>query len=115
MPIEIVARATDWTTNDQERWAEFLATETGKRLLPTLAETAPLLLPGGDINTILIRTGEVRGYQAVMRDLLALTQVEVKPTSEASSVSYPSLTDDSKWGDGQKLTPPAPDSTPTPE
>jgi hypothetical protein len=104
MPIEIVAKATDWLHTDQEHWAAFLETETGKRLLPTLAESAPQLLAEGDINKVLIRSGEVRGYQSVLKDLILLAhpsaQVEPSTTTE-----YPPLTDDSKWNDGNKLTP----------
>lgn len=105
MAIEIVANPLDWLTTDQERWAAFLETETGKRLLPHLAESAPQLLPKGDINEILIRTGEVRGYQNVLRDLILAAHPTAKVTPSQSTSEYPPLTDDSKWNDGEKLTP----------
>lgn len=108
MAIEIVANPSDWLHTDQERWAAFLDTETGKRLLPHLAESAPQLLPKGDINEILIRTGEVRGYQNVLRDLILAAHPTAKVTPQTTS-EYPSLTDDSKWNDGEKLTPDAPE------
>lgn len=107
MPIEIVAKSTDWLHTDQERWAAFLETETGKRLIPYLAESAPQLLAKGDINEVLIRSGEVRGYQAVMRDLIlaAHPTAQVEPTVRPG---LPDLYDDSQWKDGQKLTPETP-------
>ena len=106
MAIEIVAKSTDWLPTDQERWASFLETETGKRLLPYVAESAPPLLAKGDINEILIRSGEVRGYQTILQNLIlaahpSATEAQVKGTSE-----YPPLTDDKAWNDGQELTDP---------
>lgn len=117
MPIEIVASPLDWLPTDQERWAAFLETETGKRLLPHLAESAPQLLAAGDINAILIRSGEVRGYQSVLKDLILAAHPTAKETPSTTVSEYPPLTDDAKWNDGQKLTPdePAPETeTPPP-
>ena len=111
MPLEIVANPTDWTQTDQERWANFLDTETGKRLLPALVETAPPLLSKGDINEILIRSGEVRGIQSVIRELVALAHPSVKEAIAAQSTAYPPLEDDKLWDDGQKLSaPPKPET-----
>ena len=104
MPIEIVANPSDWLPTDQERWANFLETETGKRLLPHLAESAPQLLSEGDINKILIRSGEVRGYQNVLRDLILAAHPSAK-IEPSTATEYPPLTDDKKWNDGQTLEP----------
>jgi hypothetical protein len=110
MPIEIVAKPSDWTSIDAERWAAFLETETGKRLIPNLAETAPGLLASGDVNAILIRAGEVRGFQSVLREMISLAHPPAK-LEERVTESYPSLTDDSKWEDGQKLQPETPNKS----
>jgi hypothetical protein len=111
MPIEIVANSSDWLPTDQERWSAFLETETGKRLLPTLAESAPQLEASGDVNKILIRSGEVRGFQMILRELVMMAHPSAK-TVERISTEYPSLDDDAKWEDGQTLSP-TPTPTPT--
>lgn len=111
--MEIQARPSDWGINDQEKWAAFLETETGKRIFPALADVAPQLLAEGDVNKILIRTGELRGFQTVLRELVNLAHPQTKPeVTQQVSEAYPALTDDSKWDDGQKLTP---DPKPEPE
>jgi hypothetical protein len=103
MPIEIVAKPTDWLVTDQERWAAFLETETGKRLLPCAAESAPQLLAKGELNEILIRSGEVRGYQNVLQNLITMAHPSASSATIRNATEYPSLTDDSQWNDGNKL------------
>lgn len=105
--MEIPARVTDWLPTDEENLAKFLETETGKRLIPRLVSDMPLLLAGGDTNSILIRSGEVRAYQAFMETLVTLAH----PAAVEASVNiteYPPLHDDRAWADGQKLEPTTP-------
>ncbi len=111
MAIEIVAKPTDWLPTDQERWAAFLETDTGKRLLPCAAESAPQLLAEGDVNKILIRSGEVRGYQNVLQNLILMAHPSAKTVTIQGS-EYPSLTDDAQWNDGQTLAPPSTEPEP---
>lgn len=99
--MEIVANIMDWTTVDEENWAKFLDTDTGKRLIPKLLESTPTLLAGGDINQILIRSGEVRGIQEIARLMLELAHPQVKVTPVANE--YPALDADDAWNDGQRL------------
>lgn len=101
--MEIIAQPIDWTSTDEENLSKFLETETGKRFLPRLLETTPPLLAKGDINSILIRSGEVRGYQEVARNVLALAHSTQQPPEPESSSAYPKLDDDKAWGDGQKI------------
>jgi hypothetical protein len=107
--MEIVAGPMDWTTVDEQRWSEWLNTETGRRLLPKLLESLPGLLPKGDVNEILIRSGEVRGWQEAAQQLIRMAHTEPPPTPVESA--YPPLEDDSKWSDGNKLNDPNPDLT----
>lgn len=106
--MEIVASALDWTTNDEEQLAKFLDTETGKRFLPKLMELVPGLLPSGDVNAILIRSGEVRGYGEVARTILTLAHPPARSAIPESANHYPKLDDDTAWADGQKLEPEKP-------
>jgi hypothetical protein len=102
--MEIQAGPLDWTTIDEENLAKFLDTETGKRFIPKLVESAPTLLNRGHVNAILIRSGELRGYQMVVQSILVLAHPAPKvETNDATE--YVPLEDDSKWNDGQKLTP----------
>jgi hypothetical protein len=94
----------DWTSDDELNLRAFLATTSGKRLLPKVCESSPVNLPGGDTNDILIRSGEVRGFASAVATLLALStrpptaQVDV----DHANITYPSLKDDAAWDDGQK-------------
>jgi len=100
--MEILAGALDWTQVDAEKLSAFLDTETGKRFIPKLVENAPPLFEGGDTNKILIRAGEVRGFQAVVREIISLAHPP-PPSPSAPMNHYPALTDDAQWNDGQKL------------
>jgi len=101
--MEIVAGPLDWTPTDAEHLATFLDTETGKRLIPRLLVDCPTLLTSGDVNAILIRSGEVRGVQEMVRQMLQLAHPSVQDTA-SSDTYYPPLEDDKAWNDGQKLT-----------
>jgi hypothetical protein len=94
-----------WTSDDEANWNSFLSSNTGKRLLPKLAENAPLLLDGTEVNKTLVRNGELRGFQAAVQALLVLSHAQPLAQTGAEQSNYPALEDDSKWADGQKLTP----------
>lgn len=100
--MEILAGPLDWTATDEENLSKFLDTESGKRFIPRLLENAPTLFDKGDINAILIRSGEVRGYQIFVREILALAHSN-KSDAPAKVGDYPSLIDDKAWNDGQKI------------
>lgn len=100
----------DWSSEDTDNLRKFLTTRSGSRLLPKLAESAPILFSEGDVNKILIRTGELRGFQSALREIMTLANPppEVKPTPG----DYPDLLDDDAWQDGQKIEK---TSTPAPQ
>lgn len=101
--MEIIARAMDWTSVDEENFGKFLDTETGRRLIPRLLEGVPQLSDGGDTNRLLIRSGEVRGWQACVRDLLMLSHAQPQQAGVAQNQAYPPLEQDEAWNDGQKI------------
>lgn len=103
--MEITPDQLVWTSDDEANWNSFLGSNTGKRLLPKLAENAPLLLDGTEVNKTLVRNGELRGFQLAVQTLLTLSHSQPLPQTGAETTTYPNLEDDSKWGDGQKLTP----------
>lgn len=96
---EVTTESLPWSSNDEFNWNSFLQTETGKRLIPKLAERLPALLDGGDVNRILIRSGDNRGFQQAIIGLLELSHS--MPAPPISEFSHPDLEDDSKWSDGQ--------------
>lgn len=96
----------DWTSDDESNFRAFLGTQTGQRLLPKLLEGTPALLPDGETNSILIRNGEVRGWQESARSLLSLAFRPATASVELDKSEYPSLADDAKWADGEKLNQP---------
>lgn len=101
--MEIVADQLAWTQFDEEKWRNFLDTETGKRLIPKLLESVPGLLAGGETNAILIRAGEHRGLQLAVSQLLSMTHSAPEDKNTAVVDSYPPLERDDAWNDGQKL------------
>lgn len=94
-----------WSSEDVDVFRQFLATKTGAKLAPKLAEiSVPTLFADGETNRILIRSGEVRGVQLVLSNLYFLAYPPPEPPKETAS--YPSLTDDQAWDDNEKLNPP---------
>lgn len=101
--MEIVNEQLPWSTEDESHWLAFLQTPTGGRLLPKLAEQAPQLLDGGHVNRVLIRSGELRGFQSAIQILLSLSHAP--PRLDINNNNYPAPEDDRAWNDGQKLNP----------
>lgn len=101
--MEITSAQLDWTTEDIDLWRQFLTTRTGQRLIPKLLEGVPVLLPSGDTNAIMIRSGEVRGFSEAARTLLEMTAYPPPPQQPVDN-NYPDLHDDKQW-DGEKLNP----------
>lgn len=98
--MEITTESLPWDSENVALLRAFLLTPTGQRLVPKLVESVPALLTGGDTNAICVRSGEVRGYQEVVKALLLLT-AEL-PEAPKSETNYPPLEDDAHW-DGEKL------------
>lgn len=90
-----------WTSEDIKSLRDFLSTQTGSRFLSKLAETVPPLFKKGDTNEVLIRNGEVSGSQDILKNIILLSRP--LPTVQNQETSYPELTDDSKWQDGEKI------------
>ena len=98
--MEITNELLPWSSDDEAHWNSFLLTETGKRLIPKLAEKAPALLSGGPTNEILIRTGALMGFQLAVASMLELTHSPPLPTKEPEA--YPPLDDDSHWPENKQ-------------
>jgi hypothetical protein len=109
--MEILANVGDWTHTDELALAAFLETATGRRLIPALVSTSPGLLAGGDINAILIRSGEVMAFQKVLETILTLAHPPARVLEPANA--YPALEDDTAWNDGQTLEVPKPETQTT--
>lgn len=103
--MEIInATQLPWETEDIEQFQKFLETTAGKRLIPKLAESAPPLLGSGLTNDILIRSGEMRGFQLAIQSLFSLAHSQ--PAAIVPENHYPPLEDDRFWADGHKLNQP---------
>ena len=105
--MEVTSGPVEWDmAEDREMLRQFLQTRTGQRLIPKVLESCPTLLPGGDPNAIMIRSGEVRGVQITISALLSLSVPEPK-VQDAPNSAYPPLDDDTAWADGKTVnTPP---------
>lgn len=90
-----------WSSEDVDIFRQFLSTKTGAKLAPKLAEiSVPTLFEGGEVNRILIRSGEVRGVQLVLSNIYSLAYPP--PAAPVETAAYPDLNDDSAW-EGDKL------------
>lgn len=98
-----ISNDLEWDSNDIAALKNFLQTKTGLRFIPKILEHVPTLLSGGEVNALLVRNGEVRGFSMAVQTLIALTSPPPLPTPPEPS-AFPSLTDDSAWSDGQNLT-----------
>lgn len=96
-----------WSHTDAQNLDTFLQSDTGRRLLPKVAESAPMLLEAGDSNAILIRNGKFKGFQEALNEIFYLAH-PVEAPRENHKGGYADLTDDSAWNDGQKLDPAQP-------
>lgn len=101
--MQIANDGLEFDSVDKFAWKTFLATRAGLRLIPKLAEHAPQLLGSGDTNSILIKSGELRGFQLAIITLLSLAEPPAPPAPPERN-DYPPLDDDAKWNDGQSLT-----------
>lgn len=100
--MEVTSEGLPWDSNDRIAWRNFLSSQAGTRLIPKILESVPSLLPSGDVNAVLIRSGEVRGFQSAIQTALYL--ISELPTQKLEQVAYPPPEDDRQWDDGQKLT-----------
>lgn len=91
----------EWSSDDTNLLRQFLETRTGQKFLPSLAQSAPTLFSGGDTNKILIRNGQLIGYQEAMQQINFLAYPPPAPPQTAAA--YPDLDDDSAWPDTDKL------------
>jgi len=104
LPLEISARADEWNSDDTLAFRNFLdTTKTGKKLLPKLLESTPVLLPGGETNALAVRSGEVRGIQIIAKAFIELAFPPPEPSKQSNP--YPALEDDDAHNDGLKLNP----------
>jgi hypothetical protein len=110
--MEILANEGDWTHTDESALASFLETPTGRRLIPALVSTSPGLMACGDVNAILIRSGEVRAFHTIVESILTLAHPPA--LSQSPGNPYPVLEDDAAWNDGQHLDVPKPETSQTP-
>lgn len=103
--MEVTNDPVEWDLQeDFEILRQFLKSRTGQRLIPRMLEELPPLLAGGGVNEILIRSGEVRGWQSAVKVLLGLATPASPETPEAPRGEYAAPEDDSKWNDGQRLS-----------
>jgi len=101
--MEILANVDEWVPTDEMALAQFLSSPTGLRFIPALLKNAPALLSKGDVNEILIRSGEVRAFQTMIETIMTLAHPVKLSGDQVATVSYPSPEKDTVWDDGHKL------------
>jgi hypothetical protein len=99
--MEITSKVEWDEVEDRAILLQFLQTRTGQRLIPKMAEAVPVLLAKGDSNEILIRSGEVRGWQAALSTIMELVAVSA-PVNVRPAGAYPDPENDDEWSDSPK-------------
>jgi len=82
----------------REAAAEFFGSEAGRTLLEALSALRPDILGKGPIDQVALRSAEVKGYEDVFRNLRSILFPAKFSETPAAAENYPSLDDDSKWG-----------------
>lgn len=101
--MQIATDGLEFDSDDRSKWKAFLQTRAGLRLIPKACEFTPGLLGSGDTNAILIKSGELRGFQLAIQSLLSLAEPP-PPAPPPERNAYPSLTDDSAWPETPPLS-----------
>jgi len=84
-----------WDSNDAKLLRELLTSDTFQKALRIILEDRPQLMDGTNVNCTLVRNGEVKGFDAALTSIFALTFEQPKP--QITSENYPSLDDNSAW------------------
>jgi len=98
----LLQKYSEWDSTDAANLKAFLSTETAEKAFAIVADMAPSLLDGGDVNKTLVRSGEVKGYAAAISNLFEL--VTKKPESQPVSETYPDLDNDALWPKSQPVS-----------
>jgi hypothetical protein len=95
--ILLAADRPEWTSTEAKELRSFLTSDTGVKVLTLCAFESPPLFDGADVNKSLVRSGEHKGFERAIEFLTSLVHTE--PEKPEVAEAYPSLDDDTKWGD----------------
>lgn len=104
MIISKIESPGEWTSREAKILRDFLDSDVGKLALEWAAFKSPDLLDGAHQIKTLVRSGEVKGYQDALMNLVSLTTQEPEGIKRPSA--YPSLDDDAAWSDLESITKP---------
>lgn len=90
----------EWTSTDSIILREFLASQTGARLIAHLVSDRPVFLDDlADQHASFARSRSISGYEKAVKKIVELAQPpQAAPAvEEKGNENYPPLDDDSKW------------------
>ncbi len=87
-----------WESVDAATLRSILESDVMQRALAIVADKAPDLLDGSDVNKTLVASGKVQGFNLFLHELFLL--VVEQPEQPTAPTNYPDIDDDSKWQDG---------------
>jgi hypothetical protein len=96
-----------WDSTDAGTLQSFLESPVGQKVLTILHGKIPGLLDGSDVNTALVRSGEVKGAQGIFDSLVSLiveVPVELQPPPKQEE-AYPDLENEAAWEKFEKEQP----------
>jgi len=89
----------EWDSTEAGILRTFLDSPTGQKILTLLHGRIPGLLDGGDVNKILIRSGQVAGAQMIFDSLVSLIverPIELQSIQQTEE-NYPDLDHPNAW------------------
>jgi hypothetical protein len=95
MNLNLETPLGEWESDDAIALRSFILSDTGRKAFQRVSEACPELLDGSDVNTTLVRSGEVKGFTSALEILFSL--VHIKPADETVPPNYPDLDNDAAW------------------
>lgn len=86
-----------WEGEDASAMRTFLESDSGKRFIARLAWFRPDFSPSYDATRRLVESGEIRGYERCIEQILLLKDEATVVKDEVISPNYPPLDSDHFW------------------
>lgn len=96
IPLSPETPLPDWESPDVSALRDFLATATGKKLLPALAMQRPVLA-GTSMESTALRAKLAEGFERCFSSLVQMAYPALAAEAQTVSPAYPPLEDEGFW------------------
>lgn len=91
----------EWHSDHAANLRNFLETPTGKLTIELLRTLRPAYALTTETNDIISQHRRQEGYEKTLDNLSLITSSEFLQAPKSDNNAYPSIDDDSKWGDNK--------------